>query len=82
MLTERQKQEHFKKPSEEKGIFPILGHKEKKVIKNNYKLQLCSPGAVATRYAAPFHPDDALGIPNNKRHNFCLVKQEKIKLLG
>lgn len=78
VLTEKQ-QERFQKPSEEKGIFPIPGHKEEKVVKNNYKLQVCSPGAVETRFAEPFHPDEALGIANNKPHNFCLVKQQQQK---
>lgn len=72
----------LRSPLRKRASFLFLDIRKKKVIKNNYKLQLCSPGAVATRYAEPFHPDDALGIPNNRRHNFCLVKQEKIKLLG
>lgn len=66
--------------SRKKVYFLYLDTREK-VIKNNYKLQLYSPGALATRYAGPFHRDDPLSIPDNKLHNFCLVKLKKIKQL-
>lgn len=60
-----------------KKVYLLLLDIGGKVIKNNYKLQLCSPGALATSYAEPFLPDDPFSIPDNKLHNFCLVKQKK-----